>query len=113
MDMTVKDEIEQLILRCIASDGLKACPKDLTFLEKYGLKNLFFFSVEYGMEGADTQSLDGRAKNLIKWNLYVTDFPLLRRMYEREGKEALMERLYLEDRYFRKFLSITGQEDKP
>lgn len=98
MDMTVKDEIEQLILRCIASDGLK---------------NLFFFSVEYGMEGADTQSLDGRAKNLIKWNLYVTDFPLLRRMYEREGKEALMECLYLEERYFRKFLSITGQEDKP
>ena len=57
MDMTIKDEIEQLILRCIASDGLKACPKDLAFLEKYGLKNLFFFSVEYGMEGADTQSL--------------------------------------------------------
>ena len=51
MDMTIKDEIEQLILRCIASDGLKACPKDLAFLEKYGLKNLFFFSVEYGMCG--------------------------------------------------------------
>ena len=84
MDMTIKDEIEQLILRCIASDGLKACPKDLAFLEKYGLKNLFFFSVEYGMEGADTQSLDGRAKSQIRWNLYVTDFPLLRRMYERE-----------------------------
>ena len=65
------------------------------------------------MEGADTQSLDGRAKNQIKWNLYVTDFPLLRRMYEREGKGALMECLYLEERYFRKFLSITGQEDKP
>lgn len=47
MDMTIKDEIEQLILRCIASDGLKACPKDLAFLEKYGLKNLFFFSVEW------------------------------------------------------------------
>ena len=111
MDMTIKDEIEQLILRCIASDGLKACPKDLAFLEKYGLKNLFFFSVEYGMEGADTQSLDGRAKSQIRWNLYVTDFPLLRRMYEREGKGALMECLYLEERYFRKFLSITGQED--
>lgn len=113
MDMTIKDEIEQLILRCIASDGLKACPKDLAFLEKYGLKNLFFFSVEYGMEGADTQSLDGREKSQIRWNLYVTDFPLLRRMYEREGKGALMECLYLEERYFRKFLSIIGQEDKP
>lgn len=113
MDMTIKDEIEQLILRCIASDGLKACPKDLAFLEKYGLKNLFFFSVEYEMEGADTQSLDGRAKSQIRWNLYVTDFPLLRRMYEREGKGALMECLYLEERYFLKFLSITGQEDKP
>ena len=65
MDMTIKDEIEQLILRCIASDGLKACPKDLAFLEKYGLKNLFFFSVEYGMEGADTQSLDSNQEWLL------------------------------------------------
>lgn len=113
MDMTIKDEIEQLILRCIASDGLKACPKDLAFLEKYGLKNLFFFSVEYGMEGADTQALDGRAKSQIRWNLYSTGFPLLQRKYKLEGKGALMECLYLEERYFRKFLNLTGLEDKP
>ena len=60
MDMTIKDEIEQLILRCIASDGLKACPKDLAFLEKYGLKNLFFFSVEYGMEGYTVTRRQGK-----------------------------------------------------
>lgn len=111
--MTIDDEIEQLVLRCIAADGLKACPKDLGFLEKYKLKNLYFFSVEYGMEGADTQALDYRAKELIKWNLFSTGFPLLRRKYEQEGKEALMRCLYLEDRYFRRFLSITGQEEKP
>lgn len=76
--MTIQEEIEQLVLRCIASDGLKACPKDLAFLERYGLKKLYFFSVEYGMEGVDTSELDGRAGRLIRWNLYSTDFPLLR-----------------------------------
>ena len=39
MDMTIQEEIEQLVLRCIAADGLKACPKDISFLEKYRLKN--------------------------------------------------------------------------
>lgn len=43
MDMTIQEEIEQLVLRCIASDGLKACPKDLAFLERYGLKNCTSF----------------------------------------------------------------------
>lgn len=43
MAMTIEQEIEQLVLKCIALDGLKACPKDLAFLEKYGLKNLYFF----------------------------------------------------------------------
>ncbi|EXZ78371.1 hypothetical protein [Bacteroides fragilis] len=47
MAMTIEQEIEQLVLKCIALDGLKACPKDLAFLEKYGLKNLYFFSLEY------------------------------------------------------------------
>ena len=42
MDMTIQEEIEQLVLRCIAADGLKACPKDISFLEKYRLKNLYF-----------------------------------------------------------------------
>ena len=113
MDMTIKDEIEQLILRCIASDGLKGLSEGSGFPGEIRAEEPVFLSVEYGMEGADTQSLDGRAKSQIRWNLYVTDFPLLRRMYEREGKGALMECLYLEERYFRKFLSITGQEDKP
>lgn len=113
MDMTIQEEIEQLVLRCIASDGLKACPKDLAFLERYGLKKLYFFSVEYGMEGVDTSELDGRAGRLIRWNLSSTDFPLLRQKYEREGKKALLECLYLEERYFREFLDMTGKEDKP
>lgn len=113
MDMTIKEEIEQLVLRCISSEGLKACPKDLAFLEKYGLKNLYFFSVEYRMEGTDTSVLDNRAKGLIRWSLYSTDFPLLRLKYEQEGKASLMKCLYLEERYFRKFLSITGQEEEP
>ena len=47
MDMTIQEEIEQLVLRCIAADGLKACPKDISFLEKYRLKNLYFLSVRY------------------------------------------------------------------
>lgn len=111
--MTIQEEIEQLVLRCIASDGLKACPKDLAFLERYGLKKLYFFSVEYGMEGVDTSELDGRAGRLIRWNLYSTDFPLLRQKYEREGKKALLECLYLEERYFREFQDMTGKEDKP
>ena len=41
MDMTIQEEIEQLVLRCIAADGLKACPKDISFLEKYRLSNLY------------------------------------------------------------------------
>ena len=53
MAMTIEQEIEQLVLKCIALDGLKACPKDLAFLEKYGLKNLYFFSLEYAMEGTE------------------------------------------------------------
>ena len=111
MDMTIEWEVDQLVLMCIASDGLKACPKDLVFLEKYGLKNLYFFSVEYTIEGTDTSALDNRAKGIIRWNLYSTNFPLLRRKYEREGKAGLMKCLYLEERYFIKFLDLTGQED--
>ena len=97
MDMTIQEEIEQLVLRCIAADGLKACPKDISFLEKYRLKNLYFLSVRYRMEGTDCPELDRRAEGLIRWNIYSTDFPLLRRVYAREGKEALMRCLYLED----------------
>ena len=89
MDMTIQEEIEQLVLRCIAADGLKACPKDISFLEKYRLKNLYF-----------------------RWNIYSTDFPLLRRVYAREGKEALMRCLYLEEGYFRRFLEQTGLEER-
>ena len=59
MDMTIQEEIEQLVLRCIAADGLKACPKDISFLEKYRLKNLYFLSVRYRMEGTDCPELDG------------------------------------------------------
>ena len=81
MDMTIQEEIEQLVLRCVAADGLKACPKDISFLEKYRLKNLYFLSVRY-------------------------------RMYAREGKEALMRCLYLEEGYFRRFLEQTGLEDR-
>ena len=111
MAMTIEQEIEQLVLMCIASDGLKACPKDLVFLEKYGLKNLYFFSVKYTIEGTDATVLDSKAKGLIRWYLYSTYFPLLRQKYEREGKAELMKCLYLEERYFRKFLESTGQED--
>lgn len=67
--MTIEQEIEQLVLKCIALDGLKACPKDLAFLEKYGLKNLYFFSLEYAMEGTDTTVLDSKAKGLIDLGL--------------------------------------------
>ena len=112
MAMTIEQEIEQLVLKCIALDGLKACPKDLAFLEKYGLKNLYFFSLEYAMEGTDTTVVDSTAKGLIRRYLYSTDFPLLRQKYEREGKAELMKCLYLEERYFRKFLESTGQEDE-
>ena len=83
MDMTIQEEIEQLVLRCIAADGLKACPKDISFLEKYRLKNLYFLSVRYRMEGTDCPELDRRAEGLIRWNIYSTDFPLLRRVYAR------------------------------
>ena len=96
MAMTIEQEIEQLVLKCIALDGLK---------------NLYFFSLEYAMEGTDTTVLDSKAKGLIRWYLYSTDFPLLRQKYEREGKAELMKCLYLEERYFRKFLESTGQED--
>jgi len=91
MDMTIQEEIEQLVLRCIAADGLKACPKDISFLEKYRLKNLYFLSVRYRMEGTDCPELDRRAEGLIRWNIYSTDFPLLRRVYAREGKEGVDE----------------------
>lgn len=66
MAMTIEQEIEQLVLKCIASDGLKACPKDLVFLEKYGLKNLYFFSVKYTIEGTNATVLDSKAKGLIR-----------------------------------------------
>lgn len=85
MAMTIEQEIEQLVLKCIALDGLKACPKDLAFLEKYGLKNLYFFSLEYAMEGTDTTVLDSKAKGLIRWYLYSTDFPCCGRSMN--GKE--------------------------
>lgn len=71
MDMTIQEEIEQLVLRCIAADGLKACPKDISFLEKYRLKNLYFLSVRYRMEGTDCPELDRRAEGLIRWNIFI------------------------------------------
>ncbi|MCS2888295.1 hypothetical protein NXV14_14725 [Bacteroides fragilis] len=46
------------------------------------------------MEGTDTTVLDSKAKGLIRWYLYSTDFPLLRQKYEREGKAELMKCLY-------------------
>ena len=97
MDMTIQEEIEQLVLRCIAADGLK---------------DLYFLSVRYRMEGTDCPELDRRAEGLIRWNIYSTDFPLLRRVYAREGKEALMRCLYLEEGYFRRFLEQTGLEER-
>ena len=112
MDMTIQEEIEQLVLRGVAADGLKACPKDISFLEKYRLKNLYFLSVRYRMEGTDCSERDRRAEGLIRWNIYSTDFPLLRRVYAREGKEALMRCLYLEEGYFRRFLEQTGLEER-
>ena len=109
MAMTIEQEIEQLVLKCIALDGLKACPKDLAFLEKYGLKNLYFFSLEYAMEGTEYDGSRRVRRKLIRWYLYSTDFPLLRQKYEREGKAELMKCLYLEERYFASYLESTGQ----
>lgn len=86
--MTIEQEIEQLVLKCIASDGLKACPKDLVFLEKYGLKNLYFFSVKYTIEGTDATVLDSKAKGLIRWYLYSTDFPCCGRSMKGKAKRS-------------------------
>ena len=58
MDMTIQEEIEQLVLRCIAADGLKACPKDISFLEKYRLKNLKQFGI-YEIEEPEQLSQNG------------------------------------------------------
>lgn len=116
MDMTIQEEIEQLVLRCIAADGLKACPKDFTFLEKYKLKGLYFTflrTVTEGRSGLFLEELDLRAKDAIKWDIFPTGFPLLRQKYGMEGKDALMARLYLEERYFRELVEQTGMEERP
>ena len=116
MDMTIQEEIEQLVLRCIAADGLKACPKDFTFLEKYKLKGLYFTflrTVTEGRTGLFLEELDLRAMDTIKWDFFPTGFPLLRQKYGMEGKDALMTRLYLEERYFRELVEQTGMEERP
>ena len=47
MDMTIQEEIEQLVLRCIAADGLKACPKDFTFFgEVQAQRPVFYFPAD-------------------------------------------------------------------
>ena len=43
------------------------------------------------MEGTDCPELDRRAEGLIRWNIYSTDFPLLRRVYARGGKGGVDE----------------------
>lgn len=112
MVMMIEQEIEQLVLKCIVLDGLKVCLKDFVFFEKYGLKNLYFFFLEYVMEGMDMMVFDSKVKGLIRWYFYLMDFFLLWQKYEWEGKVELMKCLYLEERYFCKFLELIGQEDE-
>lgn len=104
------------MLRCIAENGLTACPKDFSFLEKYRLKKLYFTFIKAITEGSSTQvleSLDSRAKGLIKWDIFPTRFPMLRQRYEMEGKDGLMPYLYLDERYYRKLVEQTGMEERP
>lgn len=40
--MSMKDEVEQIILRSILKDGLDAVPQDYEFIMKYNLKQIYF-----------------------------------------------------------------------
>lgn len=50
--MDMRDEVEQIILRTMVKDGMDAAPQDYEFLMKYGLKQIYFYSIDCSMNGA-------------------------------------------------------------
>ena len=51
--MSMKDEVEQIILRSILKDGLDAVPQDYEFIMKYDLKLIYFSKIEFSMHGIE------------------------------------------------------------
>lgn len=74
--MSMKDEVEQIILRSILKDGLDAVPQDYEFIMKYNLKQIYFSKIEFSMHGIEIDIKSSALDKLKKAIIEDASFPL-------------------------------------
>lgn len=101
--MDMKNEVEQIILRTMVKEGMDAAPQDYEFLNKYNLKQIYFYSIDCSMNGAGID-LKSPVLDRLKKAINNTKFPLLYDEYKKNGKAGVMRKLLNNEAYYRTFL---------
>jgi hypothetical protein len=102
--MNMKDEVEQIILRTMLKDGMSAAPQNYEFLMKYGLTELYFYSIDCSMNGVTLDSKSPALDKIRKVIINDITFPLLQNEYKKNGKTGVMKKLYDNEAYYKTFL---------
>lgn len=102
--MSMKDEVEQIILRSILKDGLDAVPQDYEFIMKYNLKQIYFSKIEFSMHGIGIDIKSSALEKLKKAIIEDASFPLLHDEYKKNGKAGVMQKLHNNETYYKTFL---------
>lgn len=103
--MTINEEVDQIIIRTVIKNGMNAVPKDLSFINRYGIKELYFIGVDNKLSNKKTTFVDIGLKELLSEYHQDTTFPLLGNLYLSQGKKGVMKHLK-EENYFRTFIKI-------
>lgn len=99
--MDINEEIDQVILQSILRFGADAIPMDYAFLNRYGLKYIYFQSINTRMEGMSIREINRRLFTHIRSLIRDTDFPLLRELYSHGGKKCIYGLLYWNNLYYK------------
>lgn len=102
--MSMKDEVEQIILRSILKDGLDAVPQDYEFIMKYDLKLIYFSKIEFSMHGIEIDIKSSALEKLKRAIIENASFPLLYDEYKKSGKAGVMQKLHNNEIYYKTFL---------
>lgn len=102
--MSMKDEVEQIILRSILKDGLDAVPQDYEFIMKYDLKLIYFSKIEFSMHGIEIDIKSSALEKLKRAIIENASFPLLYDEYKKSGKAGVMQKLHNNETYYKTFL---------
>lgn len=102
--MSMKDEVEQIILRSILKDGLDAVPQDYEFIMKYNLKQIYFSKIEFSMHGIEIDIKSSALEKLKNAIIEDASFPLLHDEYKKNGKAGVMKKLLNNEAYYKTFL---------